>query len=358
MKFLASCFFLLFFLSVSGQSDSSKRGSLAGFPVAYYTPESGLGFGVLGLYNFSWKNDTIGAQRSGLRLGAAYTLRKQILFYLPYNLFLQNDNWRLNGELGYYDYVYFFFGVGNPPGSHDQKKEAFEISFPRLRTTLLKKVRPNLFLGLRYSFDYYFDLQTETNSKIVLFDLEGQQAGTNSGVGPSLLYDTRDDVFYTRKGIYLDVNATLDDPVLLSDYRFFRMYVDGRYFYSLSSKSVLAANVYYQQNTGQVPFYHLSMIGGPNRLRGQFEGEFRDHFAWQGQIEWRQEFLKNWGFAAFAGLGWVAPTWSSWQLQNQKFGGGVGLRYKLDKKDHVNIRVDVGYGNGKFWPYVTVGEAF
>ena len=340
------------------QDSLSKRWSLSGFPVAYYSPESSLGIGLFGLYNFNWKNDSIGARKSSMTLGTAYTLNRQILFYLPYNLFLKNDTYRLNGEIGFYDYVYFFFGRGNVPGSYDEKKEAFSLKFPRLRTTFMRKIADNMFLGGRLATDYYYDLVLAEQSVIRDENLLGQDVGLNFGIGPAFLYDTRSSIFYPRSGYYLDVNSTVELGEIVSDYQFSRLIVDASAFRSLSKKTVLGVNLYYQQAQGEVPFYQLSMMGGGRKLRGQFEGEFRDNIAWQGQLELRQEFFKNFGAVAFVGMGVVAKTWKGFDLKNQHNGVGVGLRYKLNKKDHVNIRVDVGYGDGQWWPYFTLGEAF
>lgn len=336
----------------------TKRKSLSGFPIAYYTPETGIAVGALGLLTWNWQADSLQAKRSSTTFGFAYTSRKQILFYLPFNFFFKNDNYRLNGELGYYDYVYFYYGIGNVSGTFDEKQEKFEISFPRLRFTGLTKVRPNLFLGVKYAFDAYSNLKVESMGLLDSLRPTGVNAGVNAGLGPALLYDSRNSVFYPRSGILLDINSTFDLGKYVSDYKFTRLTADLSGFYSPFKKSVIGFNVNYQQSTGDVPFYQLSLLGGSKRLRGQFEGEFRDKMAWQTQVEWRQEFLKNWGFTAFVGAGWVAPNWESWQIKNQKIGSGVGLRYKLNKKDHINIRLDVGFGGGKVYPYLTIGEAF
>lgn len=354
---------LLFIFSILPlrAQDSTKvkpRIKVFGIPAAYYTPETGFAGGALGVISFNWKNDSINARISNLTLGFSITVKNQLLFYLPFNLLLKNDSYRINGEIGYFKYTYFYFGIGNVPGNIDDKIESFRVTFPRLRLTALKRVSPKFFVGFRGTFDSYSDLRLTENSKIKSDSVNGIQLGNNLGVGPAILFDTRTNIFYPRKGILIDINNTNDLGKIVSDYAFSRLIVDASAFVSPFKKSVIAYNLYYQQNTGNVPFYHLSMLGGNKKLRGQFEGEFRDKYAWQTQVEWRQEFFKNWGAAAFLGIGWIAPNWNSLQLKNQHVGYGVGLRYKINKKDHINIRLDVGFGNGKVYPYITIGEAF
>lgn len=347
--------------SVFSQADSTAgtfRKDIAGFPVVYYSPETSFAFGALGLLNFNWKNDSINARSSSITPGLAYTLNKQLLFYTAYNLFLNNDSIRVNGELGYYDYVYFYFGKGNVPGAFEDKREAFEVSFSRIQVNGLKKVGSNTFIGANFAFDHYFNLRLEESSKIRDEQLTGINVGTNFGLGPAFLYDSRNSVFYPRKGSYFEVASIVNLDEVVSDYDYFSLTVDYRSFWSLTKSTVLGANLNYQQNTGNVPFYQLSMIGGGKGLRGIFKGEYRDHFAWQSQMEVRQELFKNFGTTAFVGVGWINKDWSSLQFQNYHVGYGVGFRYQLNKKDHVNIRLDLGFGEGKFWPYFTIGEAF
>jgi hypothetical protein len=348
-------------LSKVNAQDTSKvhlRIKPFGIPVAYYTPETGFALGVLGIMNFNWKKDSLNARVSSVTLGFALTVKNQLLFYLPFNLLLKKDNIRLNGEIGYYKYTYFFYGIGNLAGAFDQKEESFQVTFPRVRLSALKKVTSNIFVGARLAFDSYSDLRLTENSKILVGNLTGIQVGKNLGFGPAILYDSRSSIFYPRKGMLVDINNTNDLGKIVSDYAFSRLIVDASCFVSPFKKSVIGYNLFYQQNTGNIPFYHLSMLGGNKRLRGQFEGEFREKYAWQTQLEWRQELIKNWGVAAFLGIGWVAPNWNSLQLKNQHMGYGVGVRYKLNKKDHINVRLDIGFGNGKTYPYLTIGEAF
>ncbi len=352
--------FDVFTLNAQDQSLDTfvNRRKLSGFPAFYYTPETGFAFGALGLYNWNWQKDSLEAKSSSVTLGFAYTTRRQVLFYLPYSLFIRNDRIRLTGEFGFYKYVYFYFGRGNVPGTFEEKEEAFDVSFPRFRLSTLFKIRKNTFLGFRYAFDAYYDLQVEEKGKLDLEQPAGIRAGINSGAGPAFIYDTRTSVFYPRGGWLIDYSSTYDLGQVISDYRFSRNVLDVSYFYSPMKRSVLGLNINLQQNFGEVPFYQLSLLGGPRRLRGQFEGEFRDNLALQGQIEWRQEILNNWGMVAFIGLGSVASKYGQISWKNQKLGSGVGVRYKLNKKDHVNLRLDVGYGNGKIYPYITIGEAF
>lgn len=359
-------FFLLIVFAFShahlsqAQEDTLKKKTrkIQGFPVAFYTPETNFGFGGLAVRNFRFKDDTTNNRPSSINLGAAYTLNNQFLLYLPFNIISRGDRHRFVGELGAYKYTFFFFGIGNQPGTYKEKKEMYEVSFPRLRFSYYHRVKSHLFLGVKYAVDIFSDLRVADTTLLYKTMPLGFDLGTNAGVGPALLYDSRDSIYYPRSGWYIDMNTTFDGGGFFSDYRYLKTYMDFNRYFSLGKRTVFAANVNYQQAYGNAPFYQLAALGGGRRLRGQFEGEFRDHNCWQTQVEIRQEIGNNFGAVAFLGVGWISPTWTGWRIDSAKPGAGVGVRYKLNKKEHINVRLDIGFANDKILPYVTIGEAF
>ncbi|MBU2018538.1 MAG: outer membrane protein assembly factor, partial [Bacteroidetes bacterium] len=299
---------------------------------------------------------SLNSKPSSITIGSAYTQNKQILLYLPYNLFLKNDQYRLTGEVGYYKYNFFYFGVGNC--NDTSARESYEVTFPRLRLNAYKRISQNMFVGLKYGYDHFQDLKFDPNGDLRNSTISGVKGGVNSAVGLGMIYDSRDHPFYPRNGFLADVSFGVEDKWTGSDFSFNKLNVDITNYYSLTERSVLASNLNIQAAHGDIPFYMMSLLGGGKRLRGQFEGQQRDLKSLQSQVEWRQEFLKNWGFTLFAGAGLVANNYDEIGVQRVNCGYGAGLRYKLDKKEHVNIRLDVGFGGGQILPYFTISEAF
>lgn len=77
-----------------------------------------------------------------------------------------------------------------------------------------------------------------------------------------------------------------------------------------------------------------------------------------GQAEYRVEFKKRLGAAAFFGAGEVARRFADLRSDALKPGGGVGLRFRLTKENHINLRIDYGWGIGSRGLYLGVTEAF
>lgn len=77
-----------------------------------------------------------------------------------------------------------------------------------------------------------------------------------------------------------------------------------------------------------------------------------------GQAEYRVELRGRLGAAAFFGAGEVARQWANLRSDALKPGGGAGLRFRLTKQSHINLRIDYGWGIGSRGLYLGVGEAF
>jgi hemolysin activation/secretion protein len=122
---------------------------------------------------------------------------------------------------------------------------------------------------------------------------------------------------------------------------------------------VLALNGFVDFLSGDVPFQQLALIGGPRKMRGYFEGRFRDKNLWMFQAEYRWPIKGIFGMTFFANAASVAPDLNTLLSEQVHFAGGLGLRIRLSKEDKVNLRVDLGINEeGQVFPYFTVGEAF
>ena len=65
------------------------------------------------------------------------------------------------------------------------------------------------------------------------------------------------------------------------------------------------------------------------------------------QSECRLQILKRWGIVGFAGLGEISDTLADFELQNIKPSCGGGFRFRINRKENVNLRMDYGFGNGQ-----------
>jgi len=344
--------------TVLEDSIAEKNYSLIAIPLVFFSPETNWAFGGGGVYTFRFKNESLDTRPSQIQAGFAYTLNKQILSYLPFQLFLKNEKYKLYGELGYYRYSYFFFGIG--ADQLDNTGELYGVNFPRLRLNALQQVKKDLFVGLRYWMDDFDISFAEDGGILESNEITGKNGGTVSGLGLVANYDTRDALFYPTKGVLVETVLLRNDNFLGSDFEFSKIIIDIAKYISWNEKYILALNLYNENTLGEAPFNHLALMGGNKKMRGYYEGRFRDNHYLLTQAEFRFPIYKRFGAVLFGAYGMISEDWKNLEKENFKYTLGAGLRFVLSKKDHINIRVDVGYGEGGESPqfYVTVGEAF
>lgn len=325
-------------------------------PVVFKLPETGFGGGIVGTTTFSFARDSVGSKPSQVSFGATYTQKKQTLLFIPFSIFYNNNRYYFNGDNGWYKYNYNYYGIGE----NRVPQEVFDVTFPRIRLLAAKLVAPKTYLGLRYQYESFRVTATKEGGELATGRIEGSDFSRTSSLGPSILRDSRDQVFYPRKGMFGELYILPTSKLLGADRNFTRVYLDVANYFSLSKKIVLATNYTASAIFGdKVPFSQLSFLGGPKKMRGIYEGFFRDKNALLGQAELRWEIWKFIGLTGFGSLGFLGNENDVIRFNKPKYTYGAGLRITAQKKNHLNIRVDYGfspYAKGNL--YLTIGEAF
>ncbi len=332
-----------------------KRHVFRAVPVVFYAPETRFGFGASAFYFFNFKSDSVFARKSSLSLGFAYTQNKQAIFNLPYNLFLKNRTYHLYGELSYMKFFYNFYGVGNR--IPENFVERYGVEYPRLRVSALKRISRNFYTGIRYAYDKFRLFNLDTNGLLIHEQVPGSAGATVSGLGWVALLDSRDDIFYPAKGWWGEFVFYHDDPKTGSTYRYNRITLDLCRYFSFR-KNILALNAYSLYSDADLPFFQMAMLGGQRRMRGFYEGRYRDNNALVFQAEYRRYLLWWLGFAVFGNVGQVAHRYDEFNNKDWRLTYGAGLRLATNRSQKLNLRLDFAIGNKQLLPYFTLGEAF
>lgn len=327
-------------------------------PVIYYAPETGLAFGVGGIFYFrpsgQHRDSSSISNLGGLFL---YSTRKQIRTLADVELFFREDDWRLEGQVGYTKFPDRFYGIGNDTELEDE--EMYTSIYPWVRGTALRRVHGPLLLGASFLVEHNRFTGLADSGLLDLGLVPGVEGGWNWGIGPALVVDTRDNVYAPQRGWYLEARTRFHEPVLGSSQDYVDMELDLRHFADLPGSHVLALQAYTQLLFGDPPFHRMALLGGDEMLRGFFEGRYRERRYAAAQVEWR---FPIWWFlrgAVFAAAGDVAHGFSDFRLREFKYAGGVGLRIVLDPEDRVTIRADFGIGRGGVTGfYFQFAEAF
>lgn len=357
MKKILLIFFLIssFFRCLATGRDSTheKKIQVKLVPVVSYAPETGFLAGIGSLLTFQLCPKDSVTRHSLIEAFVAYTQNLQDYIYVPYLLFTKNNNYYFEGELDYYNYSYYYWGIGTNrvPG------ELYAIHFPRLSLNAYRKVLPHFYIGVNYYYENDNITQTADSGVLRTGEILGSKGSINSGTGIGLLYDTRDSIYFPRKGWYIRVLSFVNSPSLGSTYSFNKIQADVSWYKRLSGRMVLATNEHTQITWGNVPFTQLALVGGSRQMRGYYTGYYRDDDLTLLQTEVRFHLKGRVSLVAFGSAALMGNTHVFPEYPVPICAEGVGVRYNYNVKRHINVRGDIGYGNSIEY-YLTVMEAF
>jgi outer membrane protein assembly factor BamA len=177
-------------------------------------------------------------------------------------------------------------------------------------------------------------------------------------VGGVINWDSRDNTFATTSGSFQQLSALFYGNALGGDYSFTDLLFDSRSFFEVAPRHVIAIQAIAEIIDGTAPFQTLSKFGGPNLVRGYYDGQYRDKDGIALQAEYRFPVWWRFGLVGFAGIAQVSPTVANMALNRFWFAGGIGVRIELNTEDRINLRIDFGLGNNSSGTYITVTEAF
>jgi hypothetical protein len=328
--------------------------SYAFIPAIFYTPETGVAGGASVLLLFRDKSDD--KRPSTVSPTLIFTAKSQIIAVVGYELNFKDDLWRVSGALGYTKFPDLFYGIGpNTPDSNEEEYTPRSLIFG---ATVQRTFHERLGLGLQYEWGTSEISDVEEGGLLAGGTIPGSDGGTVSGVGPVLSWDTRDNLFYAMRGSFHSVSALFFTSTLGSDFVFERYVIDLRTYVPVLRKNVFAFQAVFSFATGNPPFQLMSALGGSELMRGYYTGRYRDNDAYILQAEWRRRVWWRLGVAAFVGIGDVAPRVGEFQFDNIKPAAGAGVRFVIDRKEGLSIRMDFGFIGGTPGPYLTINEAF
>ena len=135
-----------------------------------------------------------------------------------------------------------------------------------------------------------------------------------------------------------------------------RMTFTADFYQRVWTDCILAFDLYGEFNSSGTPWPMLARMGGNQRMRGYYKGQYTDNDLITAQIELRQRVWRRIGCVAWAGAGNVFPTFREFDWAETLPNYGFGLRWELKKR--VNIRLDYGFGKKTDSFLLSINEAF
>jgi outer membrane protein assembly factor BamA len=328
-----------------------------GAPFLGYTPETGWqgGFGGFTFFRTASPEKDSLLRPSSVRFSASYSQFRQIAVWLPFELFFNENKWWFTGQLGYYRYPYFFYGIGREAAKSNL--ERYTPQFPRFRLDALRRWH-SWYAGPRIWFQQVEMIQTEQGGLLSSGLVKGSDGGRNLGLGGVAILDKRNNIFWPVNSYYFTLETMWNRPAY-SDFNYETYVANFRYYLGLKNNThVIAMEQYTKWNRGEAPFNQLALVGGSARMRGYQEGRFRDNLMLSQQVEYRSPIFGKVGYAVFASAAFIGADWNNVVWQKPIPAMGAGLRYEVNRKENLRLRIDYARGeNSQGW-YLTIGEAF
>jgi len=342
--------------------DTTKKSSFVILPVLSSAPETGLEAGGAGLYSFYTDTVSPNTRVSNVFGYATITTKGQNRLSLSTSYWTPQNKYHITAGISYINFPFDFYGIGN----NTLKANADRIGQKRVKVNFgaEKKVADNFYVGL-VAGGYHFNFSDGQPNSIFYTDprVRFQRGGSTVYIGPSLIFDSRNNNTYTTKGALITSSFEITKGLFGMNYNGGFFNLEYTQFFSLGKKLVLGLDVQEQSLTGsQSPFFLMPALGNDEIMRGYYNGRYRDRNLLVGQTELRYRLSDRIGVVGFVGTGEVFNKDFSFSELKPNYGGG--LRYFFDIEKGLSIRADYGIGQKVAGEarqsgfYVGLGQAF
>jgi hypothetical protein len=329
-------------------------------PVFTYSPETSFAFGTGAKYLFKFNGSGEETRVSNMPITLQYTLNNQFFLFSGFEVFTNQEKWVIEGNLLFQNYPRLYYGIGNKTSK--SAEEQYDYYQFLLEPIFLKQMLHRyLFIGMGFRYNRIFNTKIEPEGLIATMRPDGFDGSTSVGAEVAMLFDSRSNILNAQDGWYFELTHGVYGNVLGGTNQFNLTRFDLRHFFDVSPKNtdVLAFQILGQFSRGNLPFSEFSFFGGSEIMRGYQEGRFVDRDLLATQIEYRKNFKDSrWGLVGFIGTGDVYRNVNQFQFKNLKANYGAGARFSIDKKENLNLRFDVGFGEGTSGFYFGIAEAF
>ena len=324
--------------------DPSTKWGLAGIVMANYyankldsvSPPSMTGITGLGTTNGSWG---VGAIQ---------------------NFNFHEDKWRITARVFRMN-TNQTFDLG-PLGDVDAARALWIAN-----ATVRHQIFNRLYLGVGYNFRSIQYEGRDPESQLKLENAGYSDKAENHGLKYSLLFDTRDNIFYPYRGLYLEytLGQYLDNSDTVDKDNYLENLIDLRYFVAINGNTehVLAMHFFGRFLTSNATNENYSFYGRSGAMiqRGYEFGSFVDKNLITGEVEYRWEtsLLKNrLGFIGFVNSGRVFGDYFDFGDAEWLPAVGAGVRYRFLEYERMNFKADVAFGKEGWTVYFGIREAF
>ncbi len=342
----------------------SRKLRVSVVPAAGYTLQTDFA-GIVG-GNASFYTDT-SANPSTMLTSITYTSRTQVIFPFLGSFWTRKDKYNIVIDWRYLYFPSVTFGLGG----HTALSDGYLVNYSaiHIHQAVLRKLRKDMYLGLGYNLDYFWDIKELNPPANIVTDFENYGYDATefaSGFTFNFLYDNRDNPINAHKGNFVNVVYRPNLTIFGNTATWRSLTVDLRKYinFPAGTKNILAFwNYDWVSISGKTPYLMLPNTGGDpysNTGRGYIPGRYRGDDMVYLEGEYRINLSRRGIFGAVV----FANAQSFTEQASKRFetiapGYGGGIRLKFNKFSRTNVAIDYGFGlGGSQGLFINVGEVF
>lgn len=358
MKIIASISLLILSMlpnSVWSQDSTKTEKAIKVVPLITSSPLMGFGFGfaVSGLYS----TDGGISSKSQLQVGGQYSNTKS------YSIFVRNNAWFRDNKILSSTQI-LNSGINNEFTS-DGEEVAYNVNSFAISELLMFKVAKNIYVGGPLSYKgIKYDANNEAGEDFL--ERNGIVDEKTGGFGLATSFDTRKNKYFPSAASWLSLKFNSNPSWLGTLDSYYSFIIDTRHYAKgFTHRDVWAWQFYGQYSSDKTPDSGLPTLSGKAMLRGFPAGQFKARYMSGAQTEYRYTIgdskFRVTGFYGVANLagGSYGIDGNSRDDDGWYSAGGLGLRYAIQAKTGVDLRLDlVRTSTGENSLYLMLNQAF
>lgn len=324
--------------------------SIIGGPHFASDTKMGLGLVASGLYRVDREDMSISP--SNISLYGDITTTGFYLLGIRGNTLFPHEKYRIDANIYFFSFPSKYWGIGYENGADQDNYTTYKRKEAQIKFDFLRKIANNTFVGIT---TMYRHVNAKEVKDIRFLEKESLNIST-FGLGFVVSYDSRDFIPNPSKGTFAQVEQVFFPDFLGNKYAFRRTILEARHYSRLWKGAILASDIQGIFNYGDTPWSMVALLGGSYRMRGYYEGQYRDNNLLETQVELRQKIYNRHGVALWGGAGNIFSEKNKFSWRETLPTYGVGYRWEF--KNKINVRLDYGFGKGQSAFYFNINEAF
>lgn len=337
-----------YFSSSNKQKNKKFDISLIGGP--HYSSDVKLGLGVVaaGLYRSTIDTTT---PLSTLSLYGDITTSGFFLIGVNGINIFKSEKYRLTYNANFYSFPSKIWGFGYNNGNNSSNESSYLRIQTHVSSNLQIKIAENFYAGP--TIEFIFIKGSKFSNKEYYSNIDHITRGY--GIGGAIIYDSRDFIPNAYRGLYIKISQ--ENFTNFDSKPFYKSSFISDYYFNIWDNAILALDLYTEFNYGATPWTMLATLGGTSRMRGYYDGRYRDNNMVEIQAELRQKIYNRHGIALWCGAGNVFGDYSPFKWAHTLPNYGIGYRWEFKKR--INVRLDYGLGKkGQSAFIFSIEEAF